>query len=352
MKRPLEILSQTEVTLTATMQKEKKQRSHEEELLQEDNTRLAMFPIKHKELFQHYKKQLALFWTTDEIPFDKDQLQWKYNLNDNQKKFIKYILAFFAVSDGLVNINLLERFLSEMPLLEARLNYTFQAAIENIHAETYSEFINKLVEDDEKDLLYNAVENFPCIKKKTDWAYRWIESDKSLAHRILGFSIFEGIYFSGAFCSIYWLKDLNLMPGLCMANEFIQRDEGTHFETAVIIYRNYIKNKLPWEEVKEMFKEAVDIEKEFVCESLPVDMIGMNKRLMSKYIEWVCNDCLVRLGYPKLYQVDKCPFPFMENISLDNNTNFFEGRVSSYQKADVMASGNKKKYELIDDDDF
>ncbi len=302
-----------------------------------EECRLVVYPIKHEKIWEMYKKQQKCFWTADEIDFSKDYSDWE-KLNDNEKHFVKHILGFFAASDGIVNINLLERFLKDVNILEAQICYTWQAAIENIHNETYSLMIDTYIKDRfEKEYLLNAVKNIPCITKKAAWAIKWInDKDASFSQRLVAFACVEGIFFSGSFCAIYWLKERNLMPGLCLSNEFIARDEGLHCDFACLLY-SMLKNRLDFETVKEMIEEVVDIETEFITESLPCKLIGMNSDLMERYIKYVSDRLLGELGYAKIYK-ETNPFPFMENISLEGKTNFFEQRVSQYKKADYSDS--------------
>ncbi len=300
-----------------------------EQLLIENPDRYVMFPLTDKSIWDAYKKQMDCFWRAEEIDLSQDLTHWA-KLDDNEKHFIKMILAFFAASDGIVLENLGMRFLSEVQLPEARAAYGFQLMMENIHSETYSLLIDTYVkEKEEKTKLFKAIENFPCVKKKADWSLKWINDKRSnFATRLLAFVCVEGIFFSGSFCAIYWLKKRGLMPGLTFSNELISRDEGMHTDFAVLLYSKLIK-KAKKSKVHELFKEAVSIEKEFICDALPCKLIGMNNNLMSQYIEFVADRLLVQLGYPKLYNVGN-PFDFMEMISLDGKTNFFEKRVGDY----------------------
>ena len=302
-----------------------------------EDKRLVVYPIKHTKIWDMYKKQQKCFWTADEIDFSKDYQDWE-KLTKNEKHFVKHILGFFAASDGIVNINLLERFLNDINILEAQICYTWQAAIENIHNETYSLMIDTYIKDKvEKDYLLNALENIPCITKKAAWAIKWInDKEASFGQRLIAFACVEGIFFSGSFCAIYWLKERNLMPGLCLSNEFIARDEGLHCDFACLLY-SMVKDRLDYDIVKQMFIEVVEIETEFIIESLPCRLIGMNSELMEQYIKFVSDRLLKELGYPVIYG-EKNPFPFMENISLEGKTNFFEQRVSQYKKADYSDS--------------
>ncbi len=300
-----------------------------EPLLIENPERYVMFPLTDTSIWDAYKKQMDCFWRAEEIDLSQDLTHWK-KLDDNERHFIKMILAFFAASDGIVLENLGMRFLSEVQLPEARAAYGFQLMMENIHSETYSLLIDTYVkEKDEKMKLFKALENFPCIKKKADWSVKWINDKRSnFATRLLAFVCVEGIFFSGSFCAIYWLKKRGLMPGLTFSNELISRDEGMHTDFAILLYSK-LKKKAKKSKVHELFKEAVTIEKGFICDALPCKLIGMNDKLMAQYIEFVADRLLVQLGYPKLFEVGN-PFDFMEMISLDGKTNFFEKRVGDY----------------------
>jgi ribonucleotide reductase beta subunit family protein with ferritin-like domain len=323
--------------------------SQVEPILQENPQRFVLMPIKYHDIWEMYKKQVASFWTAEEIDLHQDISDWEKKLNDNEKHFIKYVLAFFAASDGIVLENLAEKFCTEIQIPEARCFYGFQIAIENIHSETYSLLIDTYIKDQaEKNFLFNAISNVPVIEKKANWALKWINNTNSFAERILAFSAVEGIFFSGSFCSIFWLKKRSLMPGLTFSNELISRDEGLHTDFACLLYKHLI-NKLSQERVNQIISEAVTIEKEFITEALPVELIGMNSRLMSTYIEFVADRLLYALGYPKIYNVQN-PFEWMEMISLQGKTNFFEKRVGEYQKAGVMSSAEDKVFRL--DADF
>jgi ribonucleoside-diphosphate reductase beta chain len=304
-------------------------------LTQENPNRFVLFPICYNDIWDKYKDHMSVFWTVEEIDLSKDRTDWN-NLSDNEKYFIKNILAFFAGSDGIVLENLGSRFMSEIQIPEAKCFYGFQIAMENIHSETYSLLIDTYIQDnEEKDRLLNAIETIPCVKRKAEWGLKWINDDKSsFATRLIAFAIVEGVFFSGSFCSIFWLKKRGLMPGLTFSNELISRDEGLHTDFAVLLYTKYIRNKLPENKVQEIFREAVDIEKEFITESLPCNLIGMNSELMKQYIEFVADRLLSQLNYNKLYNT-KNPFDFMEMISLRGKTNFFEKRVSEYTKTGV-----------------
>ena len=281
-----------------------------------------------------YKKSEASFWTAEEIDLHQDLTDWSTKLNDDERYFIKHILAFFAASDGIVNENLAENFVNEVQYSEAKFFYGFQIMMENIHSETYSLLIDTYVKDEaEKGMLFNALENFPAIKKKADWALKWIDSP-SFAERLIAFAAVEGIFFSGAFCSIYWLKKRGLMPGLTFSNELISRDEGVHCDFAVHLHNHHLINKVPKERIKEIIVNALDIEREFITESLPVSLIGMNANLMTQYLEYVTDRLLTELHCDKVYGTAN-PFDFMDMISLQGKTNFFEKRVGEYQKAGV-----------------
>ena len=305
-------------------------------LLTEDPNRYVMFPIQDHDIWSMYKRQVDCFWRAEEIDFSKDMASWK-TLSKDEKYFIKMIIAFFAGADGIVLENLGTRFMTEVQLSEARAFYGFQIAMENIHSEVYSLLIDTYVKDRvEKDSLFKAMDNFPCIKKKADWAMKWINDKRSsFATRLIAFACVEGIFFSGAFCSIFWLKKRGKMPGLTFSNELIARDEALHTEFAVLLYKKLLK-KVPKKRVIEIVKEAVEIEREFICDALPCKLISMNSKLMSQYIEYVADRLIVQLGYDKIYDVT-CPFDFMEQISIEGKTNFFEKRVGEY------ALANKEK---------
>ena len=298
----------------------------EEPLLKEDQSRFVMFPVSDQNIWKMYKKQVECFWRPEEIDTAKDN--WN-SLTSDEQYFIKMILAFFAASDGIVLENLGARFMTEVQLPEARAFYGFQIAMENIHSETYSLLIDTYIKDEtEKDKLFNALENFPCISKKGNWALKWMNPENSFAKRIVAFACVEGIFFSGAFCSIYWLKKRGLMPGLTFSNELISRDEALHTEFAVYLYSKLI-NKLTKEELQNIITDAVSIEKEFINDALPCRLIGMNAVLMNQYIEFVADRLFIQLGSEPFYKVIN-PFDFMEMISLEQKTNFFESRVSEY----------------------
>lgn len=310
--------------------------SRKEPLLTENENRYVMFPIVDADIWKMYKKQMDCFWRAEEIDLSKDIKHW-VTLNDNEQHFIKHILAFFAASDGIVLENLGQRFMNEVQLAEARAAYGFQIMMENVHSETYSLLIDTLVKEErEKTKLFEAINNFPCIKKKADWSIKWINDKRSsFATRLIAFACVEGIFFSGSFCSIYWLKKRGLMPGLTFSNELISRDEGMHTDFAVLLFSK-LEKKPKRAKILEIVKDAVEIEKEFICEALPCKLIGMNSKLMSQYIEFVADRLLVQLGYNKHYKSSN-PFDFMEMISLEGKTNFFEKRVGDYS----LSSGNK-----------
>ena len=309
-----------------------------EPILQENSSRFVLFPIKHKKLWDAYKIAEASFWTAEEIDFSKDTNDWE-SLTKNEKHFLKNIIAFFAGSDGIVLENLVGNFCNEIQLPEARCFYGFQIAIENIHSEVYSLIIDKYVKDElEKATLFNAIEEIPCVKRKADWAMKWMSPDKaSFAERVIAFAVVEGIFFSGSFCAIFWLKKRGLLPGLTFSNELISRDEGMHTDFAVLIYEMLI-NKLDPERIYSIVTQAVEIEKSFITESIPCALIGMNAELMKQYIEYVADRLLVQLGYAKYYNSEN-PFEFMQLISMENKTNFFEKRVSEYSLANVTTDG-------------
>ncbi|MEN9335342.1 MAG: Ribonucleoside-diphosphate reductase, beta subunit, partial [Bacteroidota bacterium] len=306
-----------------------------EPILQDNKDRFVIFPIKHHDIWEWYKKQEACIWTAEEIDLHQDLNDWNNKLNDDERYFIKHILAFFAASDGIVNENLAENFVSEVQYPEAKFFYGFQLMMENIHSETYSLLIDTYVKDEaEKNELFHAIEVFPAIKEKADWALKWVQSP-NFSERLIAFAAVEGIFFSGSFCSIYWLKKRGLMPGLTFSNELISRDEGMHCDFAVHLHNHHLVNKVSKERITEILTNALDIERKFITESLPVSLIGMNSKLMTQYLEFVTDRLLVELGCNKVFNVTN-PFDFMDMISLQGKTNFFEKRVSEYQKAGVM----------------
>ncbi|CAA7012960.1 unnamed protein product [Microthlaspi erraticum] len=325
---------------------------HEEPLLMAQNQRFSMFPIRYKSIWEMYKKAQASFWTAEEVDLCTDVQHWE-TLTDSEKHFISHVLAFFAASDGIVLENLAARFLNDVQVPEARAFYGFQIAMENIHSEMYSQLLETYIKDPrEKDRLFNAIETIPCISKKAKWCLDWIQSPMSFAVRVVAFACVEGIFFSGSFCAIFWLKKRALMPGLTFSNELISRDEGLHCDFACLLY-SLLQKKLPLEKVYQIVHEAVEIETEFVCKALPCDLIGMNSNLMSQYIQFVADRLLVTLGCERRYKAEN-PFDWMEFISLQGKTNFFEKRVGEYQKASVMSSlqNGNKNYEFRIDEDF
>ena len=321
-----------------------------EPILQENKDRFVLFPIEHKSIWEMYKKSEASFWTAEEIDLNADQQDWENKLNDDERHFIKHVLAFFAASDGIVNENLAINFMNEVQYPEARCFYGFQIMMENIHSETYSLLIDTYIKDTkEKDKLLHAIETLDCVKKKAEWALKWIDSE-NFNERLIAFAAVEGIFFSGSFCSIFWLKKRGLMPGLSFSNELISRDEGLHCDFACLLY-SQLKNKLSEKRVQEIITNAVDIEKEFVTDALPVRLIGMNADLMCQYIEFVADRLLGELGCAKIYNATN-PFDFMDLISLQGKTNFFEKRVAEYQKSGVMGGDDKESKEFTMDADF
>ena len=308
-----------------------------EPILIENPNRFVIFPIQHHDLWDFYKKSEASFWTAEEIDLAADLTDWRTKLNDDERYFIKNVLAFFAASDGIVNENLAENFVREVQYPEAKFFYGFQIMMENIHSETYSLLIDTYINDEEeKAKLFNAIDTIDAVKKKAQWALKWIKSD-SFAERLIAFAAVEGIFFSGTFCSIFWLKKRGLMPGLSFSNELISRDEGMHTDFAVHLHNNHIVNKVSEAKIKEIILSALEIEKEFITESLPVRLIGMNADLMKQYLEFVTDRLLLDLGCSKEFNVQN-PFDFMTNIALKGKTNFFEKRVGEYQKAGVKSA--------------
>jgi ribonucleoside-diphosphate reductase beta chain len=327
--------------------KDKGMSQENEVLLRENKDRFVILPIKYPAIWEMYKKCEASFWTAEEIDLSDDMKHWE-NMNDGERHFISHVLAFFAASDGIVNENLAVNFMSEVQLPEARCFYGFQIMMENIHSETYALLIDTYIKDPaEKDRLFHAIDTVPCVGKKAEWALRWINNG-SFAERLIAFAAVEGIFFSGSFCSIFWLKKRGLMPGLTFSNELISRDEGMHCEFACLLYR-MLENKLSKEAATAIITDAVEIEKEFISDALPVSLIGMNAKLMSQYIEFVADRWLGELGYDKVYGASN-PFDFMEMISLQGKTNFFEKRVGDYQKSGVLNNQESKSFSL--DEDF
>jgi ribonucleotide reductase beta subunit family protein with ferritin-like domain len=325
----------------------------DEPILNEDNRRFTVFPIKYQNIWDLYQKQLACFWKPQEIDFSKDYDDF-ITLNKDEQHFIKMILAFFAASDGIVNFNISERFLKDVKIMEAQTAYIYQMMMEGIHGTSYSLMLDNIVKDkNERDRLFDAIKTVPSVKLMSDWAFKWIESGKSFAHRVIAFAVVEGVFFSGAFASIFWMKKYKgsgkiFMQGLVKSNEFIARDEGLHTDFACAIY-SLLKNRLAFSEVKEIIEEGVIVAKKFICEALPCRLIGMNENNMSDYIEYVSDRLLVSLGYNKIYNKNN-PFTFMESIGMVQKTNFFESRPTEYQSAHVM--GNNKRvntFEITDD---
>lgn len=320
-----------------------------EPLTDTNNHRYTVYPIQYNDIWQHYKKQFAAFWTVEEIDFAGDLDDFN-NLNENEKYFITHILAFFAASDTVVNMNLSEKILPNIQITEARILYEYQVMMENIHSEAYSLMIeNNIKDSEEKSKCFNAINDLPCVRNKMEWALKWIDMvNVPFAQRIIANAIVEGVFFSGSFCAIFWLKKQNKMKGLATLNELIARDEGMHTQTAVLLNNNHILNKLDQQIVHEMFMEAVEIEREFICESLPCSLLGMNALLMNQYIQFVADRLLTELNYDKIWNVEN-PFDFMESISLEGLTNFFESRPTQYQKASVFNKGKEDTFETTDD---
>ncbi len=314
-----------------------------EPILAENPDRFVLFPIKYSTIWEWYKKSVASFWTVEEVDLTADLNDWDNKLSNDERHFIKHVLAFFAASDGIVNENLVLNFMREVQIPEARCFYGFQVAIENIHSEMYSLLIDSYIKDPkEKDFLFHALRNLECVSKKGNWALRWIDNAPTFAHRLVAFAAVEGIFFSGSFCSIFWLKKRGLMPGLSFSNELISRDEGMHCDFACLLY-SMLQNKLDPKEIEAIITEAVEFEKEFVTDALPVSLIGMNAELMTQYIEFVADRLLMSLGNNKVYGTAN-PFPWMDMISIQGKTNFFEKRVGDYQKAGVMSTREEQVF--------
>jgi ribonucleoside-diphosphate reductase beta chain len=314
-----------------------------ERILAENPDRFVLFPIKYDTIWEWYKKSVASFWTAEEVDLTQDMTDWDVKLTDSERHFIKHVLAFFAASDGIVNENLVLNFMREVQIPEARCFYGFQVAIENIHSEMYSLLIDTYIKDPkEKDHLFNALRTLDCVSKKGNWALRWIDNAPTFAHRLIAFAAVEGIFFSGSFCAIFWLKKRGLMPGLTFSNELISRDEGMHCDFACLLY-SMLDNKLDPKEVEAIITEAVSFEKEFVTDALPVSLIGMNAELMTQYIEFVADRLLSQLGNEKVYGTAN-PFSWMDMISIQGKTNFFEKRVGDYQKAGVMTKREEQAF--------
>jgi ribonucleoside-diphosphate reductase beta chain len=321
-----------------------------EPLLDPKNNRLTVYPIKYMDIWNWYKKMQAANWTAEEIDFSNDYDDYQ-KMNTNEQHFIKMVLAFFAASDTIVNMNLSENFIREVQIREAIITYEFQAAIENVHSECYSLMIDNIIKDiSEKNKCFNAIEEFTCVREKARWALKWANSkDSKFGQRLIAFSIVEGVFFSGSFCAIFWLKKKNLMPGLCDSNELIARDESMHTQFACSLYNYHINDKISQETVHDMFKEAVDIENKFICESLSCSLIGMNSTLMTQYIQFVADRLLLDLGYQKIWNCEN-PFDFMESLSMEGKTNFFESRPTQYQSSHVLnESKNVNSFEVTDE---
>ncbi len=317
----------------------------EEPMLKENPNRFVIFPIEHADLWAKYKQHMAVFWTAEEIDLSKDMKDWQ-NLNDNERHFVKHILGFFAGSDGIVMENLATRFMREVQIPEAKFFYSCQNVMEAIHSETYSLLIDTYIDNKQEKLdILRAIDTIPCVQKKAEWALQWIDNkDASFATRLLAFAAVEGIFFSGAFCAIFWLKQRGILPGLTLSNEFIARDEGLHCEFACLLYSK-LTHKLTKKEAHKIIREAVKIEKQFITKALPCELIGMNADLMGQYIKYVADRLLLQLGYPKAY-CEANPFPFMERISLEGKDNFFEKRVSTYAKAAVGKDKEQMKFSV------
>lgn len=336
---------------TASVLQEEEE-EEEEPILKEQSQKYCTFPIRYPQLWEMYKKAVASFWAVEEVDLSLDIQHWEA-LSESEKHFLSHVLAFFAASDGIVLENLAARFLNDVQIQEARAFYGFQIAMENIHSEMYSLLLEAFIKDSrQKNKLFNAIDSIPCVSKKAKWALNWIQSSSSFAERLVAFACVEGIFFSGSFCAIFWLKKRGLMPGLAYSNELISRDEGLHRDFACLLY-SIMRNQLTRQKVHQIVHEAVEIETEFVCDALPCALIGMNAELMSQYIKFAADHLLVALGYDKKYNVEN-PFDWMELISLQGKANFFERRVGDYQKASVMSSlqDNGKNFEFKLDEDF
>jgi len=331
----------------------------EEDLLRERPDRFCMFPIQYPGVWEMYKKSVACFWTCEEVDLSQDLRDWRA-LTEPERRFVKHVLAFFASSDGIVVENLALRFMADVQVPEVRAFYGFQIAIENVHGEMYSLMLEQFESDPhERQRLFRAIETVPCVKRKADWALKWVEGAAgraaSFARRLVAFACVEGLFFSGSFCAIFWLKKRGVMPGLCFSNELISRDEGLHTEFACHLYSQLLRHRLSQETAEAMIREAVDIEREFICEALPCDLLGMNKELMFEYICYVADHLLVSLGHAKVFHAAN-PFDWMDLISLQGKTNFFERRVGEYQKASVMAQldheARNQQFQFTLDEDF
>ena len=318
-----------------------------EKILEENKNRFVLFPLQHHDIWEFYKKAQASFWTAEEIDLSSDLSDWE-KLNPGEQHFVKHVLAFFAASDGIVNENLAENFVSEVQYTEAKFFYGFQIMMENIHSETYSLLIDTYIKDkEEQNHLFNAIDTVPAVQKKAEWALKWIGSE-SFVERIIAFAAVEGIFFSGSFCSIFWLKKRGLMPGLSFSDELISRDEGLHTDFAVHLYKHHIQDKLSKERLIEIIDSALTIEKEFITEALPVSLIGMNSDLMKQYLEYVSDRLLIDLGVGKVYNSEN-PFDFMKNIAMENKTNFFEKRVGEYSKQGVGSKPDTVQFSTEED---
>jgi ribonucleoside-diphosphate reductase beta chain len=318
-----------------------------EKILEENKNRFVLFPLQHHDIWEFYKKAQASFWTAEEIDLSSDLSDWE-KLNPGEQHFVKHVLAFFSASDGIVNENLAENFVSEVQYTEAKFFYGFQIMMENIHSETYSLLIDTYIKDkEEQNHLFNAIDTVPAVQKKAEWALKWIGSE-SFVERIIAFAAVEGIFFSGSFCSIFWLKKRGLMPGLSFSNELISRDEGLHTDFAVHLYKHHIQDKLSKERLIEIIDSALTIEKEFITEALPVSLIGMNSDLMKQYLEYVSDRLLIDLGVGKVYNSEN-PFDFMKNIAMENKTNFFEKRVGEYSKQGVGSKPDTVQFSTEED---
>lgn len=323
--------------------------SQVEPILVENPGRFVLFPIEHNDIWEYYKMSQACIWTAEEIDLTQDMNDWEQKLNNDERHFIKHVLAFFAASDGIVNENLAENMVNSVQYTEAKFFYGFQIMMENVHSETYSLLIDSYIKDNkEKDYLLNAMDTIPCVRKKADWAMKYIENG-TFQDKLVAFAAVEGIFFSGSFCSIFWLKKRGLMPGLTFSNELISRDEGMHCDFACLLYNDHVVNKMPKDTLQQIICEAVEIEKEFVTDALPVGLIGMNAALMRQYIEFVADRLLASLGNSKVFNVEN-PFPWMDMISIQGKTNFFEKRVGDYQKSGVMTQKDQQVFSM--DADF
>jgi len=333
------------VKLNSPMKNENKD---DEPILKDDPNRFTLFPITWPDIWKAYENHKAAFWTAQEIDYTSDIDDWE-KLNNDEKYFIEHILAFFAGSDGIVLENLITNFCAEVQVAEARCFYAFQGMMENIHSEVYSLLIDTFVKEPErKTTLFNAIETIPCVSRKAEWAMKWINQDNSFAERLVAFAVVEGIFFSGSFCAIFWLKNRGIMvKALGKSNELIARDEGLHTDFAVLLY-SHLNNKLTQEKIQEIITEAVEIETNFICESLPCRLVGMNSVLMEQYIKFVADRLVMQLGYTKIYNAQN-PFAFMDNMNLDGKTNFFEQRVTEYQIASGASSESEKVFDLSDE---